>query len=218
MTCDDGRLTTTAQKTTRAPRARRSESDDLARHFVYLISCRQGVKIGHARSPYDRLANLQTGAASPLTVAHLWQMPRAEAVMFEARLHTLFSWSYLRGEWFEAGVHAIICAGDAIRAGRAGDAAIISEAVKRTRELNVEREATRQHAFGGGPRVSWQERAARRQWAVLRRAEIDREQIELRIGAYHAGLKPDKHERYWERRGGLVPHLQERLRSPSGLW
>jgi hypothetical protein len=65
--------------------------------YVYFIGTEHGpIKIGSARSPYQRLCTLQTANAE-----ELYLFAYAEGgVRLERELHTRFSDLRLRGEWF----------------------------------------------------------------------------------------------------------------------
>jgi hypothetical protein len=67
--------------------------------YVYFIQARNGgpIKIGWAKDPEQRLANMQVANAEPLVIrTAVKSKPQAEK-----KLHERFAAKRVRGEWFE---------------------------------------------------------------------------------------------------------------------
>jgi len=76
-----------------------------APHYVYVIRVADTDihKIGLARDPLRRLANLQSGNHQPLYLIHTTSCPsREQAASLEKAIHEELSSEHCRGEWFEA--------------------------------------------------------------------------------------------------------------------
>lgn len=67
--------------------------------FIYFIQHGAGgpVKIGRSTDPLGRLANLQTAAPEPLTLAGVLKEDTGQS---EQNIHRFFREDRLRGEWF----------------------------------------------------------------------------------------------------------------------
>lgn len=71
--------------------------------FVYVIGCAGNpVKIGMAKNPDSRLAELQTGFPHKLRVYARFAVPLDMASQIERRAHAILSTKRLNGEWFDA--------------------------------------------------------------------------------------------------------------------
>jgi hypothetical protein len=66
--------------------------------YIYLIRCNEFVKIGISSDIEYRLSNLQVGNPYQLQLLHKIECEKASLV--EGLLHSRFSRSYERGEWF----------------------------------------------------------------------------------------------------------------------
>lgn len=65
--------------------------------MVYIIEGGNYYKIGYSKNPYERLADLQVGSPSPLTLVAIVAGTRSD----EKRLHIAFEESRHHGEWFK---------------------------------------------------------------------------------------------------------------------
>lgn len=85
---------------------------------VYIIEGVDAVKVGVAREPLDRLAQLQTGNPDRLRLA--WSMPIAgDAYAVETEAHAILDRHRIGGEWFEVPTEVAVAAvsGAAFRLG-----------------------------------------------------------------------------------------------------
>ncbi len=89
---------------------------------MYVIEGPSAVKVGVARVPTDRLAQLQTGNPDPLRL--VWSMPIAgDAYAVEAEAHSMLERHRLNGEWFAIPTEVAVAAvsGAAFRLGGTTD-------------------------------------------------------------------------------------------------
>lgn len=70
--------------------------------YVYFIQAGYGaIKVGIAKNPEKRLANMQVSTSKPLRLLASFPMPdRESARNLETDLHKAFSEEHIRGEWF----------------------------------------------------------------------------------------------------------------------
>ncbi len=67
--------------------------------YIYLIRASNDLyKIGRSINVANRLRNLQTSSATPLTLVH--SFPSDDMEQAESRLHTEFAYARTHGEWF----------------------------------------------------------------------------------------------------------------------
>jgi hypothetical protein len=78
-------------------------SEDVCAVYVIAVNPRNGpVKVGIARNPWQRLAQLQTGQPQALSITSLLSLPgRAFAIDIERAFHAVKKARRLRGEWFD---------------------------------------------------------------------------------------------------------------------
>lgn len=112
---------------------------------VYFIRCGDHLKIGYAKNPKQRLADLQVG--SPLDLTLLGAVKCDDAPGVEFALHRAFAQYRVRGEWFEC-VPAVEATVDAILNGRSSliDAITHSEESARDTVEALGRKRARQEA------------------------------------------------------------------------
>lgn len=91
-----------------------TEADDWAderQAFIYVIKSERFVKIGKSGNPENRLRLLQTDHPYHVSIACLFEVPRARDQRAEAYLHAKLEPRRERGEWFrlhpDAAKHAI---------------------------------------------------------------------------------------------------------------
>lgn len=68
--------------------------------YVYVVKCRQFVKIGIAGDVASRLRELQTGNPFPLEILREYAAPRGVIVAVEMRAHDYLRKFAHTGEWF----------------------------------------------------------------------------------------------------------------------
>ena len=70
--------------------------------YVYFIQAGYGaIKVGMAKNPEKRLADMQVSSSKPLRIVAKFPMPdRERARCLEKELHGLFADERIRGEWF----------------------------------------------------------------------------------------------------------------------
>jgi len=72
--------------------------------YVYFVECQGYVKIGVAKSPHKRMANMQSGNPFPLTLWGAIMPNKADAFTVEAALHHWFWTQHHSLEWFHSEV------------------------------------------------------------------------------------------------------------------
>ena len=70
--------------------------------FIYLITCRDFVKVGIAVNPYERLMQLQVGC--PYELHLLAAFKTDQAIKDERKFHAMWKQYEVRGEWFQVPV------------------------------------------------------------------------------------------------------------------
>ena len=70
--------------------------------YVYFIQAGYGsIKVGMAKNPEKRLANMQTSTSKTLRLLAKFPMPDRQAARnLEIDLHKAFAHEHIRGEWF----------------------------------------------------------------------------------------------------------------------
>lgn len=73
--------------------------------YVYIIHCKDlnTIKIGYSDNPFARLAQLQVGNSSELSILSIFKGGREE----EEILHKKFASNKVRGEWFALDKHLV---------------------------------------------------------------------------------------------------------------
>lgn len=156
-------------------------------HFTYLIgSGWEHVKIGHSSKPTARLSELQVGSTDDLRLLHQWKLTREEAKALERRLHAMFSWAAVRGEWFRIDWRCVQQVGDFMRSGSDETAAEIADGLHKLSALDAESDQTRRAWYNARPKS----RRAAEDAAKVRRQEIEVEVARLTLALMDKGFHP----------------------------
>ena len=72
-------------------------------NYLYAIidQKNQLVKIGYAKDPAKRCAQLQTGNPNPLSVIWKVEVEESRAKLVETKIHKEYNYKRVRGEWFK---------------------------------------------------------------------------------------------------------------------
>lgn len=72
-------------------------------NYLYAIadSANQLIKIGYAKDPEKRCAQLQTGNPTKLSVVWKVEVDKSRAKLVETKIHKEYNYKRVRGEWFK---------------------------------------------------------------------------------------------------------------------
>lgn len=72
-------------------------------NYLYAIADTESqlIKIGYAKDPLKRCAQLQTGNAHPLKVIWKVEVDVSRAKLVETKIHQEYNYKRVRGEWFK---------------------------------------------------------------------------------------------------------------------